>query len=205
MKLQNSFEVSLPPSEAWQKLLDIPQIVPCMPGAELVEVLDPDSFKGKVSVKLGPVALAFVGIARFVERDAEKRVLKVSAQGADQKGRGGASAVVGVTMEPAANGGTRVALDTDLNLTGGVAQYGRGAGIIERVASQLIDQFARNFEARLMHERGASNVAAGKVGGEDGHFASRPEPVVAKPISGFALMADVMMSWFRGLFSKASS
>lgn len=200
MKLHNSFQVSLPPGEAWEKLLDIPRVVPCMPGAELIEIVDADAFKGKVSVKLGPVALSFAGLARFVERDETNRVLKVVAQGADQKGRGGANATVTVSMEASASGGTCVVLDTDLNLTGGVAQYGRGAGIIERVASQLIDQFSRNFEAQLSHERGAAPGEAG---------ANRTEIVqdrpAAKPISGFALMMDLFRSWLRGLFASSTS
>ncbi len=90
MDIENSFEVPLTVDEAWKVLLNIKRIAPCMPGAELLEVIDPESYKGKVSVRLGPVALSFVGTARFEEIDEERHRARVKGQGLDAKGRGGA-------------------------------------------------------------------------------------------------------------------
>ena len=61
MEFDNSFDVPLAPEQAWKVLMDIPRIAPCMPGAELTEVVDQQHFKGKISVRLGPVSLAFAG------------------------------------------------------------------------------------------------------------------------------------------------
>ena len=69
MEINNSFEVPLPPKDAWKTLMDIPRIAPCMPGAELTGVLDKDTYNGKVSVRLGPVALTFAGQVKFTDID----------------------------------------------------------------------------------------------------------------------------------------
>jgi carbon monoxide dehydrogenase subunit G len=148
MEITNQFVVPLAPAEAWDVLLDIGRIVPCVPGAELIEMLDDSTYKGKVSVKLGPVALAFVGTARFEELDAAARRAKVLAKGSDAKGRGGANAAVQFRLE-AIETGTRVVVETSLMLSGSVAQYGRAVGIVQGLASQLTAQFARNLQAML--------------------------------------------------------
>ena len=148
MDLTNEFIVPLDPAETWKVLLDIKRIMPCVPGAELLEVMDGQSYKGKVSVRLGPVALAFVGTARFEELDEGARAATVLAKGSDARGRGAANAVVQFRLEPVADG-TRVVVDTNVNLSGSIAQYGRGTGVIQGVASQLTAQFAQNLKAML--------------------------------------------------------
>jgi carbon monoxide dehydrogenase subunit G len=190
MKFDNAFEVPLPPDQAWALLLDVQRIAPCMPGAELTEVLDERSFKGRVAVKLGPVALSFAGTARFEELDEVARRARVKAQGTDTKGRGGANAVATFTLSPVANG-TRVDIATDLNLSGSVAQYGRGAGMIQAVAAELIGQFAtalRDMIARDAPTQAAPDATA---------------PPAATPIGGFGLMWRVFTAWLRRLFGGA--
>jgi len=148
MQFTNSFEVSLPPEEAWPLLMDIPAVVPCMPGAEIVERIDERSFKGKISVRLGPVGLVFLCDASFTDIDDAGRRATVQAAGADAKGRGSAQAEILFHCQPSATG-SKVVITTDLALSGAVAQYGRGAGLIQNVANQIIGQFARNLEARI--------------------------------------------------------
>ena len=142
MEFDNSFEVPLPMAEAWVVLMDIEHIVPCVPGAELTEVVDKDNFKGKVSVRLGPVALTFAGRAEFEERDDQAFSARVKAQGSDSKGRGGANADVTFRLVSAGDAATSVEIHTNLQLSGSVAQYGRGVGMITDVASQIIGKFA---------------------------------------------------------------
>src|SRR5262245_13993044 len=125
MEFDNSFEVPLPPAQAWKVLLDIERIAPCMPGAELTEVLGNNSYKGRINVKLGPVALTFAGTVKFEEIDEANRTARVSAQGTDAKGRGGANAASMFRLEPAGSG-TKVLVHSNLTLSGAVAQYGRG-------------------------------------------------------------------------------
>src|SRR2546423_15144493 len=100
MLINNSFEVPLAPADAWNVLMDIPRIAPCVPGAELTDVVDENTYNGKVSVRLGPVALTFAGTVKFSEKDEAARKARVYAQGKDAKGRGGAHANVDFHIEP---------------------------------------------------------------------------------------------------------
>ena len=148
MQIQNTFEVAEPVSRAWTLLTDIEGIASCMPGSELTEVLGGNRYKGRVTVRLGPVTLTFDGTARFEEMDAVNHQARVSAQGNDKKGRGGAAADITFRLEPLGDG-TKVLIDTDLTLFGSVAQYGRGAGMINELASQLVQQFAASLRENI--------------------------------------------------------
>lgn len=148
MLIQSTFEVAVPVPQAWALLTDIKDIAPCMPGAQLTEVLDDNSYRGNVTVRLGPVTLTFDGTARFDEMDTDACRARVSAQGSDKKGRGGATADITFRLEPI-DQGTKVLIDTELNLSGSVAQYGRGAGMINELASQLVSQFAESLHEKI--------------------------------------------------------
>src|SRR5258708_15648208 len=161
MEINNVFEVPLPPADAWKVLMDIPRIAPCMPGAELTGIVDKDTYSGKVSVKLGPVALSFAGQVKFTDIDDIAHTARVKAQGKDSKGRGGANANVDFHLEPS-DLGTRVLVKTDLTLSGAVAQYGRASGMIQDVAQALIGQFANALKAQLAASRDETVVAETK-------------------------------------------
>ncbi len=196
MEFDNSFEVPLPPAEAWPVLMDIKRIAPCMPGAELTEVVDDKTYKGKIGVRLGPVALTFAGTVAFEEIDNANHSARVKAQGTDAKGRGGANATASFRLEPVASG-SKVLVHTDLALSGSVAQYGRGVGMIQATAAQIINQFANNLKAQLT----AAPVAApGAVAPAASAPAASAPPPAAKPISGFALMAKVLWEAIVRLF-----
>src|SRR3981189_1189771 len=148
MEFDNSFEVPLPPAEAWKVLLDIERIAPCMPGAALTEVVGKDTYKGKIGVRLGPGGLTFAGIVKFEDIDDAEHPARVSAQGTDAKGRGGANAASVFRLEPAGSG-SKVLVHTNLTLSGAVAQYGRGVGIIQATATQIMNQFAKALKDKL--------------------------------------------------------
>src|SRR5262245_63359004 len=99
MEFDNSFEVPLPPNEAWPVLMNIQGIAPCMPGAKLTEVVDDKTYKGEIGVRLGPVALTFAGTVIFEEIDNANHNAKVKAQGNDAKGRGAAQAAATLRLE----------------------------------------------------------------------------------------------------------
>lgn len=151
MEIENSFDVPVPISDAWAILTDIEGIAPCMPGAELTEVIGDSEYKGKVSVRLGPVALSFNGTARFVEIDEAGYRARIKASGSDTKGRGGAEAVITFSLEADGNA-TKVLARTDLQLSGSIAQYGRGAGMVSDLASHLVGQFATCLKTKLAQE-----------------------------------------------------
>jgi uncharacterized protein len=210
MEFDNSFEVPLPPAQAWKVLLDIERIAPCMPGAELTEVVGKDTYKGKIGVRLGPVALTFAGIVKFEDIDEATHTARVAAQGTDAKGRGGANATSMFRLEPAGNG-SKVLVHTNLTLSGAVAQYGRGVGIIQATAAQLMNQFAKCLKEKLQQQETPAAAAASPprevrsapsiVPGSPPASAPAPAPP-AKPISGFALMAKVIWNAIAGLFRR---
>ncbi|MBX9778156.1 MAG: SRPBCC family protein [Xanthobacteraceae bacterium] len=215
LEFDNSFEVPLKPAEAWTVLMDIRRIAPCMPGAELTDVVDEKNYKGKVAVRLGPVALAFAGLVTFEEIDNLNRTARVKAQGTDSKGRGGANALASFRVEAAPGGGSKVLVHTDLNLSGSVAQYGRGVGMIQTTAAQIMNQFAANLKAQIAREgvaptspsnRGDDKLAAApaEATGQAPHAASTAAmpPPAAKPIAGFSLMAKVVWASIARLFTR---
>jgi uncharacterized protein len=204
MEFDNSFEVPLPPADAWKVLLDIKRIAPCMPGAELTEVLDQDTYKGKIGVRLGPVALTFAGLVKFEDIDAAAYTARVTAQGTDAKGRGGANATSVFRLEPSA-GGSKVLVHTDLALSGAVAQYGRGVGIIQATAAQIMNQFATRLKDNLAQGSIAAapaSAAAQRAQPSPPGAASEGATPAAKPIAGFTLAAKVIWSWIAGLFRR---
>lgn len=146
-EFDNSFDVPLPPAEAWPILMDIRRIAPCVPGAELTEVVDETTYQGKISVPLGPVALAFAGVLKLEELDPANHTARVSAQGTNAQG-GGAHATASFKIEPA-GAGSKVLMHMNLVLSGGAAQYGRGAGIIQATAAQIMSRFADNLRAQV--------------------------------------------------------
>lgn len=206
MEFDNAFIVPLAPAEAWAVLMDIPRIAPCMPGAELTEVVDPTTYKGKIAVRLGPVALSFAGQVKFEEIDEANKRARVKAQGADAKGRGGANATAEFRLEPVPEG-SKVLIHTNLALSGSVAQYGRGAGMIQGMAEHMIGQFADCLRSRLALESAPPAAVAVEPGSDAGAAApekpaAQPMPAAAKPISGFSLFFSVLWTSFLRLFGK---
>jgi hypothetical protein len=219
MEFDNSFDVPLSPAQAWAVLMDIRRIAPCMPGAQLTEVVDAQNFRGKIAVRLGPVALAFAGRGQFEDVDEANYSARVKAQGNDDKGRGAANATATFRIEPA-DIGSRVFIHTDLMLSGAVAQYGRGVGMIQATAAQIIGQFAGNLRAQLERQPAAATpdvpsppivperTAAPLRDAPMPASAARPSaprpqmpPPAAKPISGLTLLARVIWQQVRALFS----
>jgi carbon monoxide dehydrogenase subunit G len=195
VKLTNEFIVPVPVHEAWPVLLDVERIIPCMPGAEFVGAVGKNGYKGRVSVQLGPVWLTFEGIAKFVDVDDSTHRARVEAQGTDKKGRGGAHAKVAFQLEPSGTA-SRVVIDTDLQLSGSIAQYGRASGLIAGIAKELVGQFADN----LGNELRASQASANAVEPTPGDL---PQPKsTVKPISGFSLTARVVWSSLTHVFQR---
>ena len=210
MEFDNTFEVPLPPDQAWPVLMDIQRIAPCMPGAQLTEVLDDRTYKGNIAVRLGPVALTFAGIVKFEEIDDANHTARVMAQGTDAKGRGGANAAASFRVEPAGSG-SKVLVHTDLTLSGAVAQYGRGVGMIQATAGQLMKQFADNLKKQLAAAPPAASASAAPAATAAPSAAPAPQtaapqpaapPPAAAPISGFALMARVIWDAIMRLFGR---
>jgi carbon monoxide dehydrogenase subunit G len=148
--IEDSFMVRTPVDRLWAFIHDVERIAPCMPGAELTQVVDDRTWKGKVHVKFGPVQMAFAGTVVMEERDDTAHRAKLSAKGTEQRGKGVASARVESWLEPAGDAGTTVHIRSDLTITGAAAQLSRG--LLPEVSKLLTKQFAECLEATLNAE-----------------------------------------------------
>jgi carbon monoxide dehydrogenase subunit G len=146
MKLENSFEVPASREAVWKVLNDVPRIIPCMPGAELTETISENEWRGKMAVKLGPIALQFG--TEITREQAEEKTYqgRLHVKARELRGRGGATATVESSLAESA-AGTTVTIVTDLALSGTVAQYGRG--IVADVAGLLTSSFASCIAIQL--------------------------------------------------------
>jgi carbon monoxide dehydrogenase subunit G len=152
MKIEDQFRVDVPIEQAWQVLLDVERIAPCMPGAQLQEI-EGDEYRGVVKVKVGPITAQYKGAAKIIEADEAARRIVLKGEGRDTRGQGNASATVTVLLAPDGDG-TQVSVDTDLNVTGKVAQFGRG--VMADVSSKLLGQFVTCLESNVLGGNGAS-------------------------------------------------
>ena len=151
MKIENSFHVPAGLEESWKIISDVPGLVSCMPGAELTGTTADGAYRGLARVKIGPVQLQFNGEARLYDVDAQAHTMKVRSRASDARGRGTVASEMAFAL--AAEGErTRVDVVTDLTLSGAVAQYGRGAGLIKEVANQFTKDFAANLEAKVARQ-----------------------------------------------------
>jgi carbon monoxide dehydrogenase subunit G len=147
MELVNDFTVSAPIAEAWKILTDLERIAPCLPGAQLTEV-EGDVYRGAVKVKVGPITAKFQGQAQFVEQDPANYKGTIKADGRDTTGKGNAAAFIHAQLTSVSPTSTKCEITTDLNFTGKVAQFGRGA--LADVSTKLIGQFVANLETMVL-------------------------------------------------------
>jgi carbon monoxide dehydrogenase subunit G len=145
MELEHSFTIPVPPEQAWGVLLDVEKVAPCMPGAT-IDSVDGDEIKGRIKVKVGPVALTYAGTARFTDKDEQARKVVLEASGKETRGSGTASATITSTLSDEA-GQTRVVVHTTMTVTGRPAQFGRG--VMAEVSGRVIEKFATNLAAQL--------------------------------------------------------
>jgi len=195
MQLENSFQVNAPPDQVFAYLLDINKVVGCVPGAELSEVVDPTTFKGKVKIKVGPITVAYSGTARLSDRNDAERLATLTAEGRETTGPGSARATAQMRVQAAA-GGSVVQITTDYHVAGRVANFGRG--VMEDVSKRLISEMASCIQANLQGPtQDASNPSAGEA---------RPEaPQAAPQINAFALLVHLIRVRFQRLFGRKSA
>lgn len=161
MELSSSFEVARSIEDTWAVLTDVERIAPCLPGAKLQEV-EGEEHRGAVKVKVGPITAEYKGAATFIEKDDSSHRAVLEAKGRDTRGAGNASALITAQLAAVDDNTTSVTVDTDLTISGKVAQFGRG--VMADVSAKLMGQFADNLAAML--EEDASGAAGG--GAADG-------------------------------------
>ena len=176
MQIENSFAVGAAPDRVYEFLLDVNNVVSCVPGAELSEVVDPDTFKGKVRIKVGPVTVSYNGTARITSRDTAARTATLEAEGRETTGSGTAQATT--IMAVAADGeASKVTLTTDFTVVGRIAQFGRG--IMEDVSRHLVGQAAECIQSKL--EAPPPTAAPAVESSSPGANSSSSAPAAAAP------------------------
>ena len=201
MQLENSFQVSAPPDQVFAYLLDINKVVGCVPGAELTEVVDQSTFKGKVKVKVGPITVAYSGTARISERNDADREATLSAEGRETTGPGSARASAKMRVQTAGEG-SLVTITTEYHIAGRVAQFGRG--VMEDVSRRLIGEMANCIQANVETDEPAEDDLAAAVA----RSSPAPKPAqavaTAKPVSAFSLLWHLIAVRFRRLFGRSA-
>jgi uncharacterized protein len=158
IKVENDFVIPAPVENAWKVLIDVPRVVPCMPGSAVTEEIDAEHFRATARIKVGPVELQFRGEGEFFDVDPAAHSAKLRAKGSDAKGRGSFQAEMAFVLT-AQGEETRAVVNTDITLSGSVAQYGRGSGLIKEITNQLTAQFAANLSALIAAERVVQHAA----------------------------------------------
>jgi carbon monoxide dehydrogenase subunit G len=228
VKIEQTVEVDAPLERVWALVNDVPRIAPCMPGAALTDVVDDKTYNGTIRVKLGPINMNYKGSAVLQDVDEVNHSARISASGKDVRGSGTARAGVDTKLEAISESRTRMVVNADVQLTGKVASFGRGA--IQDVSAKLFGQFADCLRQTLEEEgrapaaSGAAGAAAGEGGATDeaaaqaaGATAAAPAPPrVAAPIraerlAGTAVTGQLKAWWaavaafFRKLFGRRAS
>jgi carbon monoxide dehydrogenase subunit G len=198
--IENELTVPAPVDQVWDFLSDPERVAPCMPGAELTEVVDDNHYKGKVNVKMGPVSLSFAGDVNIVERDEAAKRMVMKAKGSEQKGKGQASATVTSQLQ-SSGGGTRMRITQDIDVSGALAQFGRG--MIQDVTGSLMNQFAGAIETELQSARAPAAAGDGRAGARAAAPArARPAAQQAQALSGFSLGWMAIKSFVRRFFKN---
>jgi len=188
MELEHSFSVPVPVARAWDVLLDVERVAPCMPGATLDSV-DGDNIAGRIKVKVGPITMTYAGTAKFTERDRDAGVVVLEASGKETRGAGTASATVRSELE-ADGDRTNVIVHTTLNVTGKPAQFGRG--VLAEVGGKLVGIFASNLAAMLAAEQGDESAGAESTGGDEEEIQDGNVVALASGTPDEALPIDVL-------------
>ena len=201
MQLENSFQVSAPPDKVFAYLLDINKVVGCVPGAELTEVVDESTFKGKVKVKVGPITVAYSGTARIAERDESERMATLSAEGRETTGPGSARASAQMRVQTAGEN-SLVTITTEYHVAGRVAQFGRG--VMEDVSRRLIQEMAACIQANVEADEPVENDVAAAVARSESELHAQAAPRTAKPVSAFSLFWHLVKLRVARLFGRSA-
>jgi uncharacterized protein len=184
MELTNDFTVNVPIEEAWATLTDLELIAPCMPGAQLTEI-EGDIYRGQVKVKVGPILAQFKGEAEFLEKDDTNYKAVLKGKGRETGGKGNADALITAQLT-SLGASTKVSVLTDLNITGKVAQFGRGA--LADVSGKLLTQFVENLETTVLNQPKPAATAVADAA------SAAAEPAASADTTGDRIISERVIS-----------
>jgi carbon monoxide dehydrogenase subunit G len=189
VQIENEFDVKAPPERVYSFLLDVNRVVACVPGAELDEQVDAQTYKGKVKIKVGPVTVGYEGLARIAERDDANRTAILEAEGRETTAPGAARSRSSMAVV-ANNGGSTVRISTEFSVAGRAATFGRG--LMEDVSKRMVVQMAGCIQSQLEAEPTS----------EGGTVVAVKAPPVAKPVNAIGLLFSILIERIRGWFRK---
>jgi uncharacterized protein len=191
-----TFQVKEPIQKVWLFLSDPRKVAPCLPGAQITEVLDDRTFKGTITIKIGPVSTSFKGEVKVLRLDEATHELELAGSGQDPRGGGGATMKLLAKLAHLPDGGTEVTGTNEVTVTGKLAQF--GARMMDDVSNHLFNQFTKSFQERLAQEPFDHPSPAATPSG------TTPEPTPASPpatpIKALPLLFMVIKNSFRRLF-----
>jgi carbon monoxide dehydrogenase subunit G len=193
IKVEETFEVQAPVERVWEYLIDPAKVALCLPGAELLESRDDQTYLGAVKVKVGPITMSYRGVVKFTELDEQARVVRLVGEAREAGGGGSAKLSMLSKVNPLPGGGSQVVVEADVDLVGKIVQFGRG--MIDEVSRQLFRQFSACVKQRLEGEESAP--------GEE------PRATDTKAVSatalGFRAIWAIIARFFGRLFGKQPS
>lgn len=200
MLIENEFTVTAPVQDLWAYLLDVERIAPCMPGAELTEIVDERTWKGKLNARFGPVTMSFAGTVVMESRDDEAKRVVLKARGMEQKGKGAAEATVTSWLELGpGDGETTVKMQADIVLTGTAAQLSRG--LLPEISRKLTQQFADCLQQSMQAEQVVAAAPAGAPA-EAAPPPAPPRPTAPKAVGGIGLGLSAIWALVRNFFRR---
>jgi carbon monoxide dehydrogenase subunit G len=197
MRLEHSFQVTAPLERVWERLIDVEQVAPCLPGAEITEVGEDGTYRGTFSVRLGPTTAAYRGELALQEVDEAAHRVVMRASGQDKRGQGSAKASIVSAMSEEA-GVTRVDVETDFTITGRLARFGRG-GMIQDVSNRLLRDFSDCLQKTI---EAAPQEPSEHEDGPTAPGATVAAPPPAKAVGGFGLLLRALVDRLRRLFRR---
>jgi len=147
LRFEHSFVVKAPRAEVWSYLIDPYRVAPALPGAAITERVDEQTYKGTITMKVGPVSARYRGTVRFEKLDAVAGTAEIAASGQDVTGRGGADMKMTSRLTERAPGETEVSVASEVNVTGILAQFGRG--LMQDVSNQMFQRFTEAMRGEL--------------------------------------------------------
>lgn len=219
-KIEERFEVQAPVERVWEYLIDPQRVVECLPGAQLLEQRDDQTFLGAIKVKVGPLSMSYKGQGKFTDMNEELHQVRMVGDAREVTGSGSTKVSMLMSVSALANGGSEVLVNADIDLVGKIVQFGRG--MIEEVSRQMFRQFSTCVRKQLEitnqpqppaeTQSVSESQPAGESpsGGGGAQRVAQPPPppeakaVAAAPLAFRALWA-IIVRFFKGLFGGGDS
>jgi carbon monoxide dehydrogenase subunit G len=174
LRFEHAFVIKAPAAAVWAYLTDPYRVAPALPGAAITEKVDDQTYKGTITMKVGPVSARYKGTVRFEKLDAAARIADIVASGQDVSGRGGADMKMTSRLSEKAPNETGVDVVSEVSVTGILAQFGRG--LMQDVSNQMLQRFTEAMRAELETPAAAPSSPGGLSSGPAVEAAASPVP-----------------------------